>query len=195
MGEVTVKEVATYVGSAAPHYLPRFNATTRGGLFSSFCWSGFLFSFLFFFYRKVYRVAIPLLILFLLSMVPTFVYSYEYMREIMAQYGSISFPLPIITTQALDNMYIVMNAVRMLQFGVSAALGFWGHRIYLWDVNSKILELRSSMGENPHTSNYIQELSRRGGTSPAGVAVVVAVLTVGYFAVSFLIGVSLNITM
>ncbi len=195
IGSCSVKEITTYVGAASHHYLPRFSALSKGSILASFSWSAFIFNFLFFFYRKVYTVAIPLLILFLLGLVPTFVYSYEYMREIMVQYGSISFPLPVIETATLDNMYVVMNAVRMIHLGVSAAIGFWGHRIYLWDINRKISALRRDMGQTPDPSHYIHRLSQKGGVSSVSVAAIATALTVGYFVVSFIIGTSLNITM
>ena len=194
LGEATVKEVATYVGPSSSFYLSRFRLLKANGRSSSFCWSGFLFGFMYFFYRKMYRIAIPLLIVFLFSMIPSFVYSYEYLREIGMQYTSIPFPLPVITTPALDTLSMIANMAQLANFGVSMVMGFTGHKLYLQDINRKIAAIKArSQAEN--TDQYIRTLSKEGGVSSTIPIIVAGLLVLAYLGGSMIVGMTLNLTM
>ena len=193
LGEATVKEVATYVGPSSGFYLSRFRlSAANGNRNMSFCWSGFLFGFLYFFYRKVYRVAVPLLIIFLFSLLPSFVYSYEYLRELMVQYGAISFPLPVISTPVLDQLAVLSNICQIAQFVVAGLMGFTGHKLYLQDINRKIAAVKAENASAP-TDQYIRALSKTGGVSPVLPAVIAGVLVFAYFAASMAIAMVLKI--
>lgn len=191
LGSATAKEVAAYVGPASNFYLSRFGLSARNGNRNmSFCWSGFLFGFMYFFYRKVYRVAIPLLIAFLFSLIPNFLYSYEYMREMVAQYGTLVMPLPVLTSSTLDVLAMISNVCQTAQFVLSALMGFLGHKLYLQDIDRKIAALRQ---ENIPTDRYIQSLSREGGVSSTVPIIVGVVLVLGYFAGVAAMVLSLNL--
>jgi len=193
LGEATVKEVATYVGPSSAFYLSRFRLSVNSNNRNmSFCWSAFLFSFLYFFYRKVNRVAVPLLVIFLITMVPTFVYSYEYMRELVAQYTTVTFPLPVISTPTLDKLAIIANVFRLVQFGVAAAMGFTGHKLYLRDINRKIAAVKTRVPA-ASTEEYIRALSRQGGVSTVSVAIIGGALAIAYFALSYFMTISMHV--
>jgi len=184
LGEATVREVATYVGPSSHFYLSRFGLSVRNNNRNmSFCWSGFLFGPLYFFYRKVYRVAIPLLILLLFFLLPSFVYSYEYLREAMQQYTSLPFPLPVIETPALQRLATLSNFTQLCGLIVSCIVGFTGHKIYLNDINRKIAKIKAR-SQGSSTDEYISALAREGGVSPILTAVLAGVLVLGYFAAS-----------
>ncbi len=193
IGEASVKEIATYIGPASGFYLSRFRLYKANNRSSSFCWSGFLFGFLYFFYRKVYRVAVPLLIIFLFSMIPSFVYSYEYLREISLQYASIPFPLPVITTPMLEQLALISNIAQAANFVVSCIMGFTGHKLYLQDINRKISAIKAR-GQAENTDEYIRTLSREGGVSAIVPAVLAGLLVVAYVAGSTAIAAILNLT-
>ncbi|MBR5558749.1 MAG: DUF2628 domain-containing protein [Oscillospiraceae bacterium] len=192
LGEATVKEVATYVGPSSHYYLSRFRLMKANKRSSSFCWSGFLFGFLYFFYRKMYRVGIPLLIIFLFSMIPSFVYSYEYLRELSIQYASLTFPLPVIETTTLQNLAYISNIAQMANFGVSMVVGFTGHKLYLQDINRKISAIKARV-QTANTDEYISTLSREGGVSPVLPAVLVGLLLFAYIGASMAIAMILNL--
>ncbi|MBQ8670186.1 MAG: DUF2628 domain-containing protein [Oscillospiraceae bacterium] len=195
LGEATVREVSTYVGPASHFYLSRFRLSVKNNNRNmSFCWSGFLFGPLYFFYRKVYRVAIPLLILFLFSILPSFVYSYEYLREAMLQYTSLPFPLPTIETPALQQLATISNFAQFGGLIVSAIMGFTGHKIYLNDINRKIAKIKARC-QGVSTDEYISTLAREGGVSTVLTAVLVGVLVLGYFAASMAIAVILQVNL
>ena len=195
LGEATVREVSTYVGPASHFYLSRFRLSVKNNNRNmSFCWSAFLFGPLYFFYRKVYRVAIPLLIVFLFTLLPSFVYSYEYLREAMLQYTALPFPLPTIETPALLRLATISN---LAQFGgliVSTVMGFTGHKIYLNDINRKIAKIKARC-QGASTDEYISTLSREGGVSTALTAVLIGVLIFGYFAASMAIAFILQVNL
>jgi len=193
LGEATVKEIATYVGPSGGFYLSRFHMLKNNNR-SSFCWSGFLFSFMYFFYRKVYRVAIPLLIVFLFSMIPSFVYSYEYLREVGMQYTSIPFPLPVITTPTLDTLAQIANIAQFANFAVSLVVGVTGHKLYLQDINRKIAAIKTR-SQTENTDEYIRTLSKEGGVSAALPILIAGLLVIAYFAGSMIVGLSLNLNL
>ena len=191
LGSITAREAAAYVGPASSFYLNRFGLSVRNNNRNmSFCWSGFLFGFMYFFYRKMYRVAVPLLIAFLFAMVPTFLYSYEYMREMVAQYGNLVMPLPLFSTPTLDALAVISNVCQTALFLLSAAMGFLGHKMYLQDIERKINSLRE---ENLSTEQFIQALSHEGGVSHLAPIAVGIVLVVGYFAIVLAMIFALNL--
>lgn len=194
LGEATVKEVATYIGPSSGYYLSRFRLfNSSSKRVSTFSWSAFLFSFMYFFYRKVYRVAVPLLIIFLFSMIPSFVYSYEYLREISLQYASIPFPLPVISTPVLEQLSVIANIAQMANFIVSFVMGFTAHRLYLQDINRKIAAIKAA-NQNVNTDEYIHTLSREGGVSTVVPAVLGGLLILAYFGGSMAIAAILHLT-
>jgi len=123
-------------------------------------------------------------------MVPTFLYSYEYMREMVAQYGNLVMPLPLFSTPTLDALAVISNVCQTALFILSAAMGFLGHKMYLQDIERKINNLRQ---ENLSTEQFIQALSREGGVTPVVPAVLVGLLILAYIGASMAIALLLNL--
>ena len=184
---ITIKEYATYVGPASYHYLPRFKLIAQNSKLFTFNWSAFFFGFFYFLYRKINKAAVALGVLFALTMVPSLYYSYEYLKEVFMQYGSLTFPLPVITTPLLERILMVAKAMRVVQFGLSVAAGFMANRLYLKSAEHRIKKIRAKY-QGADTRIYIDKLAHAGGVSVSFVALGVVCLVVGYTLVSYLLG-------
>ncbi len=184
---ITIKELATYVGPASYHYVPRFKLLAENKRAGSFNWSAFFFTFFYFFYRKINKAAVAACIIFALTLAPSFYYAYEFSKEVIMQYGSISLPLPALSTPALEQILTVVKIMQGVQFGLALASGFLANRLYLQSAAGKIKQIRSGAGQTD-TRGYINQLAHAGGVSPFAAIIAVACLIMGYFAVSYMLG-------
>lgn len=182
---VKVKEVAAFVGPSSSIYVPRFAVLSRNPGALTWNWSSFIFNFLYFFYRKMYKVALPLLVLFACSMLPAFAYSYEYLGQMLQQYGRFVMPLPQITNETLERLALLSNLARAAHLGVSGVVALFANRIYL---NHSIAAVRKAQSSgNVQTEQYIASLRRTGGASTGMVWLVVLALAALYVGACFLI--------
>ena len=184
---ITVKEYATYVGPASYHYLPRFKLLSQNSKVVSFNWSAFIFGFFYFLYRKINKAALVLGALCALTLVPSFYYAYEYIKEVIMQYGNLTLPLPIITTPTLERIIMAVKAMQAVQFGLAVASGFLANQLYLKSAARKIKQIRER-SKQAETRSYIDNLARAGGVSISFVALGVFCLIAGYTLVSYLLG-------
>ena len=184
---ITIKEYATYIGSASYHYLPRFKMLAQNSKFVTFNWSAFFFGIFYFLYRKMSKAAVVLGILFALTLVPSLYYSFEYLKEVFMQYGGLIFPLPAITTPLLERILMAAKAMQAVQFALSVGAGFMANRLYLQSAERRIKKIRAQH-QGADTRIYIEKLAHAGGVSVTYVALGVVCVVVGYLLVSYLLG-------
>ena len=184
---ISAKEYAAMVGPSAPYYLARFKAMASNRRSVTWNWGAFFFNFLYFFYRKMYAVGILLAALFVASMLPAFLYTYEYLVELMASGAAISFPLPQIVTPHMEQLVMLQSMMRMLWFVVMCLCGLWANKLYFSAAKNTIQQLRQD-NRCQDVGFYIHSLALRGGVSKGVVLGVIGLLFLAYMIISYCIG-------
>lgn len=187
IGDIAAKELATFVGPSAPYYLSRFHMLSQNPRALTWNWSAFFFNFLYFFYRKMYALGAVLLVIFAITMVPSFLFAFEYFKELMAQGVAINFPLPEITTPYMESLVSIQAFLRAIWFGVMASMGFIANKLYYKATVNTIGVIRQDE-RSQDVGSYIQMLTFRGGVSRTSVLAILAALMIAYFTISYLIG-------
>ena len=186
---ITAKEYAAMVGPSSPYYLARFRAMAdRRSV--SWNWGAFFFNFLYFFYRKMYAVGALLLALFVASLLPSFLFTWEYLQELVASGAAIAFPLPQIYTPHMDQLMLMQSFLRTLWFVVMLLCGLWANRLYFSAAKNTILRIRQD-SRCQDVSFYIRSLTLRGGVSKGSVAAVVGILFLAYMCFSYVVGLTI----
>ena len=186
---ISVKEYAAMVGPNAPYYITRFKAMASRRVVS-WNWGAFFFNFLYFFYRKMYAIGALLAVLFVTSLLPTFLFTWEYLQELVASGAAMSFPLPQIYTPHMDQLMLMQSFLRTLWFVVMILCGLWANRLYFSAVKNTILKIRQDP-RSQDVSFYIRALSARGGISKGAVLLVVGILFLAYMTFSYVVGMTI----
>lgn len=171
--DVTVKEVAAYVGPSSGYYLPRFKQLSEGK--SSFCWSwsGCFCNFIYFLYRKVYPVAVIAFLLLAVAMVPTFIASFK-LAELMMDP---SFTQSVLLDLPADITYW-LNLETYFRFGIlfmAVVFGFFSTRIYKHHVIKKIKKIKTASPALPE-SELIPLLMKKGGVNKKVITVLLILI-------------------
>lgn len=186
---ISVKEYAAMVGPNAPYYITRFKAMASRRVVS-WNWGAFFFNFLYFFYRKMYAIGALLAVLFVTSLLPTFLFTWEYLQELVASGAAMSFPLPQIYTPHMDQLMLMQSFLRTLWFVVMILCGLWANRLYFSAVKNTILKIRQDP-RSQDVSFYIRALSAQGGISKGAVLLVVGILFLAYMTFSYVVGMTI----
>ena len=182
IGGATMEELAMFVGPNAQYYLPRFQSMSRNHSSFSWNWSAFFLNFFYFFYRKMYLVGTILMLFTLVTMIPSFIYSSEYMKLFLQTITGQVIPYneALMVQMSQINQYIQIG-----QWALSFTLGLFANKLYLNHAQKMIGKTKERFsGGSPA---YLTELATKGRTNMTMALLVLCGIVFLYFAVSFAI--------
>ena len=151
--------------------------------------SAFLFNFLYFFYRKMYLVGAILLGLYVVSIVPSCLYTWEVMPQLMHEMGL--GPAVQIDQAAADHFFWLSGITRSINFFIGVIFSLCANRFYYAKVLGAVHNIRTEAQDKDPAAGYALTLSKTGGASKVAVIVVIASICAAYFAFSLIVSYSL----
>lgn len=183
IADISVLDMAQYVGQNSGRYLPKFRVIDQANAYFFPSLSALIFSFYFFFYRKMYAIGSLLLAVFILGNIPMFLLIWELGPEVYVQWwlGEIE---PVFS--ASGNLYLSLISVsNVVNWVLRIFFCLFGTRFYFKHVVKRMHALSQQM-EGESFSAYQQELTARGGVDRTAV-----ILLVGFVFFTFSLAITL----
>ena len=170
---ISANEWAEFIGSSAPVYIPRLTLLERQKHKISFLFSAFLISPAYFAFRKMWGWAAISLAATLVTMLPQLFLA-------AASQGQV---LPI--ELSLDTWSFIAMVANYINLAMQLFFGMFSLSLYKGFAAKKMRALRQ---EADNDANYHDALIRKGGTSTAGVLLVMAALVLFGFITALFFG-------
>lgn len=172
IGDIPVMEIARYVGPNSARYLPRFHAIYHQGARARTNLSAFFLHFFYYFYRRMYGLGLIMLGIFAACTIPFFLFSKEFMPELLYLYGYTPPPATPINEEAAlfyaNLFFFTMLAYLIISFIVS----LFANRFYL----KQVLEGIHALQNPPSETGRPLPRSMLGGVDRMGVVLLIGFL-------------------
>lgn len=179
--ELTVREIAAYVGANVRSFLPRFKHMADRNFPVSFNLPAFFFGPFYCFYRKMNKHGAILLTLIALSYIPFMVSFIPYYKEVVAT-GVVTMEqftnIPASSPYA-DPMVLGASIVQYVTLAIRLLCGLFFNHFYMKQILQEVRIQRYRGHAAVGTDLYYSALSRRGGTSMLAVLLVGMLVIVG----------------
>lgn len=187
--ELTAREVAAYVGPNSLSFLYKFRTMLERKNPVSFNIGAFFFTGFYCFYRKMYKVGLILLGITVLSYVPFMFYYLPAFQEMIASGATTMAELTTITAGMTNYAQLVLTSRIAYYVGMvmNILCGLFLNGFYLRQVIAAVRSERTRGHAACGTELYYTALSRRGGTSPLSVLLILVALIVCSSFISYFI--------
>ena len=188
---VSVRDLANFIGPSAHYFLPQFKLLAhKTGVSLNF--PSLIFSFFYFFYRKMYLVGLGLLALILLSQLPFVLIMPEFFSFFVEHFQDIMLGINVMPLYHPQNhlwVYRISGFLQYVPFILTAAFSFFANRLYFSHAVKKVKKIRQAYEQAPggyNDKDYSLALAKRGRTTILSAVLLLVLLVVGYFALSYL---------
>ena len=182
IGDASMEELAMFVGPNAQFFLPRFQAIHQRKSSFSWNWSAFFLNIFYFFYRKMYLVGGVLMLVSMVTMIPSVVFTNEYMKLFLQSITGQVIPY---NEELMIQMSSIQQYIRIGQMALSLTLGMFANKLYLNHAQKVIRKTKEEFGEG--SPACLTGIATRGRTNMTMVLLVLCWMIFLYFAISFAI--------
>nr|WP_243238539.1 DUF2628 domain-containing protein [Merdimmobilis hominis] len=148
----------------------------------SWNWSAFFLNFFYFFYRKMYLVGGVLMLVSMVTMIPSVVFTNEYMKLFLQSITGQVIPY---NEELMIQMSSIQQYIRIGQMALSLTLGMFANKLYLNHAQKVIRKTKEEFGEG--SPACLTGIATRGRTNMTMVLLVLCWMIFLYFAISFAI--------
>jgi hypothetical protein len=174
--DISVKDLAIFVGQNTPYFLPKFKQFSDRNVKISFNFSALFFHGFYFIYRKMYLWGILALLFMGIMAIPDTLMAIDLVRSMIDPNAAAWF----------DSSYLigVSNVCSMIGIVARLLFGMFANRIYYRYSVDKIKKIQSQ--SLPH-QEYVTALTKQGSVSMKVIVVLMILYLVASFGISFLI--------
>lgn len=173
----SVKDLAQYIGGGSAYYLPRFKLLAEHARAISINLSALVFGFLYYFYRKMYLLGAILLMLYVVSSIPSYLYTWEILPQMLFQFGL--GPAPDLNMAQIEHLIRLSNITRLINFLIVAVMSVMANRFYFNRVITAVHDIRTAAGEDAPSQQYGPKLAMAGGNNKGAVIAAIATIMTG----------------
>ncbi len=160
--DIPAKEVALFVRSNTPYFLPKFKEMARKDekkRAASWNWSAFLFDCYYLFYRKMYGLGAIVMALSLIFSIPSMMLYFDSMLTLLDESSSGLIALMGISS---DKLMILSNMCSFFSLVMKLLLAMFANKLYKDHTFKSIRKIREEKGE---AEDYHATLTAKGGIS------------------------------
>ena len=190
VGDINAMDIAMFVGPNHTYYLERFYQIEKQARNLQPNIAAAFLGFFFYFYRRMYSIAAITLTIFMLSAVPFFMFFWEVLPEALYQAGFTGPPDVVVDMHMAERYYGIWVMALLFSFTFNVVLSLFANKAYHRQVVTKIRQTKQA---HRHTNEYQAFLPRVGGVDKLSVAVVGALLLIGFHAISSILLFSSNL--